>query len=61
MEVEVVGAPAAPIVSKCEALDCIDKLKHYCEQNKVGSVTVAKLHNLEKDFMQMRLERTTIQ
>ena len=48
-------------VTKRVALDCIDKLKDYCEQNKMNKDSVNKIQSFEKDLMKMRFERSNVQ
>ena len=58
---ETVTDDVTEIISKREALDCIDKLKKYCDQKSMNKVSVNKLNSFEKDLMHLTIERSTIQ
>ena len=58
---ETVTDDVTEIISKREALDCINKLKKYCDQKSMNKVSVNKLNSFEKDLMHSTIERSTIQ
>ena len=61
MDEEVDMEEPAAVISKAEALNTIDLLKAYGKQDEAPDSTMKYLHRFDRDMMERRMERATVQ